>query len=163
LKLKEGDMFKSFLNDEEYIVKKIVNRTVVLQTKNGKRQILTDVDNLKIKSFYMRKEDWLCHTEWDLQDGDTILTGMEEVGVGTPGGMEPPFHHGDLQPKKMRLSFSKKKLISFEKSWVRSKRDLKNWGNNFTHFVMNPSLSIEESGGWVKMFLTRDTWSGCLR
>jgi len=56
LKVKEGDTFKSFLNDEEYIVKKIVNRTVMLQTKNGKRQILTDVDNLKIKSFYMKKE-----------------------------------------------------------------------------------------------------------
>ena len=57
MKVNEGDMFKSFLNDEEYIVKKIVNRTAILQTKNGKRQILTDVDNLKIKSFYMKKED----------------------------------------------------------------------------------------------------------
>ena len=59
MKVKEGDLFKSLLSDsgEEYIVKKIVNRTVILQTKNGKTQILTDVDNLKIKSFYMRRED----------------------------------------------------------------------------------------------------------
>jgi hypothetical protein len=57
LKVKEGDMFKSLISDEEYFVKKIVNRAVVLQTKNGKRQIWTDVDNLRIKSFYMKKED----------------------------------------------------------------------------------------------------------
>jgi hypothetical protein len=56
LKVKEGDMFKSFLNDEEYIVKKIVNRTAILQTKNGKKQILTDVDTIKIASFYKKKE-----------------------------------------------------------------------------------------------------------
>jgi hypothetical protein len=55
--VKEGDMFRSFFNGEEYIVKKIVNRTIMLESENGKKQILTDFDNLKIKSFYMKKEE----------------------------------------------------------------------------------------------------------
>jgi hypothetical protein len=38
---------------------------------------------------------------------------MEEVGVGILGGMVRQFHHGDLQAKKKRFGFSKKKLISF--------------------------------------------------
>jgi hypothetical protein len=57
MKVKEGDIFKSFLSDEEYIIKKIIKSTVMLESKNGKKQILTDVDNLKIKSFYMKKEE----------------------------------------------------------------------------------------------------------
>jgi hypothetical protein len=54
--------------------------------------------------------------EWDLLGGDTILMDMEEVGVGTLGGMVRQFHHGDLQPKKMRFDFSKRKPISLRKS-----------------------------------------------
>jgi hypothetical protein len=42
--------------------------------------------------------------------------GMGEVGVGTPGGTERPFHHGGLQPKKRRLGFLKKMRIIFEKT-----------------------------------------------
>ncbi len=57
MKVKEGDIFKSFLNDEEYIIKKIVKSFVMLESQNGKKQILTDFDNLKIKSFYMKKEE----------------------------------------------------------------------------------------------------------
>jgi hypothetical protein len=51
----------------------------------------------------------------DLQDGETVLMGIVEGGVGTPGGMEHPFHLGDLQPKKMRFGFLKKREISFGK------------------------------------------------
>jgi hypothetical protein len=54
--------------------------------------------------------------EWALEDGDTILMDMEEVGVGTLGGTEDLFQPGDLQPKKMRLGFSKKRPISSEKN-----------------------------------------------
>jgi hypothetical protein len=56
MKFKEGDIFRSFLSDEEYIIKKIVKSTAVLESENGKKQILTDVDNLKIGSFYKKKE-----------------------------------------------------------------------------------------------------------
>jgi hypothetical protein len=57
-----------------------------------------------------------CHTEWDLQDGDTILMGTVEGGAGIPGGTGHPFHLGDLQPRKRRSGFLKKKPISFEKN-----------------------------------------------
>ena len=49
MKVKEGDIFKSLLSNEEYIIKKIVISAVVLESQNGKKQILTDVENLKIK------------------------------------------------------------------------------------------------------------------
>ena len=57
MQTKEGDIFKSVLDGEEFTIKKIVNRMAVLETKDGKRQILTEVDNLKSRSFYQKRED----------------------------------------------------------------------------------------------------------
>ncbi len=57
MKIKEGDIYKSLLSDEEYIIKKLVKHIVVLESQNGKKQIFTEVDNLKIRSFYIRKEE----------------------------------------------------------------------------------------------------------
>ena len=57
MKVKEGDIFKSFLTGQEYVIKKILKSFVMLESQNGKKQILTDVNNLKIKSFYMKKEE----------------------------------------------------------------------------------------------------------
>ncbi len=54
--MKEGDIFESLLNGKEYVVKDIVNKMVVLQSKKGDRQIITGVETLKIKSFYKEKE-----------------------------------------------------------------------------------------------------------
>jgi hypothetical protein len=54
--VKEGDIFKSFLSNEEYVIKKIVKSTVLLESQNGKKQIVTKVDILKIVSFYKKKE-----------------------------------------------------------------------------------------------------------
>jgi hypothetical protein len=151
MKFKEGDLFRSFLSDEEYVIKKIVKSTVVLESQNGKKQILTDADNLKIRSFYKKKEGWLCLTEWDLQDGDTILMPMAEVGVGTLGGMEHPFHHGGLQPRKRRFGFSKRKPIPFGKSWTRLKKDSKNWRSDKLKWVsicLNTALNRVMSS-WI--------------
>jgi hypothetical protein len=64
--------------------------------------------------FRAGKEGLLCHTVWDLQDGRAILTVTVEGGVGIPRGPEHPFLHGDLQQRKKRFGFSKKKPISFE-------------------------------------------------
>ncbi len=50
--MKEGDIFESLLNGTEYVVKSIVNKMVVLQSKKGDTQIITSVDTLRIKSFY---------------------------------------------------------------------------------------------------------------
>lgn len=54
--MKEGDIFENLLDGSEYVVKSIVNRMVVLQSRRGDRQILTGVETLKIKSFYREKE-----------------------------------------------------------------------------------------------------------
>ena len=54
--MKEGDIFESLLDGEEYVVKSIVKSMVVLQSKTGDKQILTGVETLKIKSFYREKE-----------------------------------------------------------------------------------------------------------
>jgi hypothetical protein len=56
MKTKEGDQYKNALNGVEYVLRKIVNRMALLESKDGKRQILTDVDNLKIDSFYQKME-----------------------------------------------------------------------------------------------------------
>jgi hypothetical protein len=52
---KEGDLFISALDGDEYTVKQIVQSMVVLESKDGKKQILTGVDCLG--SFpYLKKE-----------------------------------------------------------------------------------------------------------
>jgi len=57
MQTKVGDIFKSLLNGSEYIVKKIANKMVVLESKNGKSQILTGIENLEIKTFYQKEEE----------------------------------------------------------------------------------------------------------
>jgi len=57
MKIKEGDIFKSLLNDVEYVVKKVMNKMVVLESQNGKSQVLTGTEILGIKSFYQKKEE----------------------------------------------------------------------------------------------------------
>jgi hypothetical protein len=57
MKTKEGDIFKRGLDGEEYTIKRIVNRMVVLESKDGKRQILTEIDNLQLKPFYEKERD----------------------------------------------------------------------------------------------------------
>ena len=49
-----GDIFKSILNGEEYIIKKLVQNMAVLESKNGMKQTITEVDNLTL--FYRKKE-----------------------------------------------------------------------------------------------------------
>ena len=56
MQTKEGDKFKNLLDGVEYIIRRIVNRMVLLESKDGKRQILTEVDNLRIISFYQKTE-----------------------------------------------------------------------------------------------------------
>lgn len=53
--IKVGDTFKNS-SDEEFSVKKIVNDMVFLESPDRKRQILTGVNNLKLRSFYLKKE-----------------------------------------------------------------------------------------------------------
>jgi hypothetical protein len=56
MKPKEGDLFISALDGDEYTVKQIVQYMVVLESKDGQKQILTGIDGLG--SFpYRKKED----------------------------------------------------------------------------------------------------------
>ena len=55
MKPKTGDMLKSILDGEDYVVKKVVENMAMLESQNGKKQILTEVDALRL--FYRKKEE----------------------------------------------------------------------------------------------------------
>ncbi len=55
MKTKDGDTVRSFLNGNTYKVKKIVNSLAVLESEDGRSQILTELDTLNL--FYKKKED----------------------------------------------------------------------------------------------------------
>jgi hypothetical protein len=55
LKPKSGDIFKSILNGEYYIIKKVVEHMAMLESQNGGKQILTEVDTLRL--FYTKEEE----------------------------------------------------------------------------------------------------------
>jgi hypothetical protein len=57
MNIKEGDMFKKSSDGVDFTVKKIVNDMVVLESQDRKRQILTGVNFLKLRSFYLKKEN----------------------------------------------------------------------------------------------------------
>jgi hypothetical protein len=50
-----GDLLESILDGEHYIIKKAVQNMAMLESQNGKRQILTEVDTLRL--FYRKKEE----------------------------------------------------------------------------------------------------------
>lgn len=53
METKVGDTVKSMLNGIEYRVKKIVKSIAVLESQDGKKQILTELENLNL--FYKKK------------------------------------------------------------------------------------------------------------
>ena len=53
---KVGNIFKNVLDGAEYTVKRVVNRMVLLESHDGRKEIVTDVSSLKIKAFYQKKE-----------------------------------------------------------------------------------------------------------
>ncbi len=55
METKKGDMFRSILDGAELIVKRIVYSMVVLESQDGKRQILTGIGTLNNKTFYRKK------------------------------------------------------------------------------------------------------------
>ena len=54
--IREGEVFRHSSDGVSFTVKQIVNNMVVLESQDGKRQILTGVDTLKLRSFYLRGE-----------------------------------------------------------------------------------------------------------
>jgi len=55
MNIKEGDIFKKSSDGVDFSVKKIVNDMAVLESQGRRRQILTEVSTLKLKSFYLKK------------------------------------------------------------------------------------------------------------
>ena len=50
----EGEKFKSIFTGKEYLVKKVEEKMVLLETENGVAQVMTDRGNLKL--FYKKEE-----------------------------------------------------------------------------------------------------------
>ena len=55
--VKNGDIFKHSSDGTDFVVKKIVKEMAVLESQGGRRQILTELNTLKLKSFYLKKEN----------------------------------------------------------------------------------------------------------
>jgi len=55
MEAKVGDTVRSILNGKDYQVKKFVKSKAVLESKDGKSQIITEIETLKL--FYREKED----------------------------------------------------------------------------------------------------------
>ena len=55
--IKVGDIFKRFLDERDFAVKKVVNNMAVLESSDRRKQILTWVSTLKLRSFYLKKEN----------------------------------------------------------------------------------------------------------
>ncbi len=55
MKITEGEIFRITTDKMDFIVKKIVNNMVVLQSTDGKRQILTGLSSLTSAPFYQKK------------------------------------------------------------------------------------------------------------
>jgi hypothetical protein len=53
--IRQGEVFKNSTDGVDFIVKKIVGNRVVLESQDGKRQILTGVDTLTLSSFYLKR------------------------------------------------------------------------------------------------------------
>ena len=55
MNIRQGEVFKNSTDGVDFIVKKIAKDMVVLESQDGKRQILTGVDTLTSTSFYLKK------------------------------------------------------------------------------------------------------------
>ena len=53
--IRQGEVFKHSMNGVDFLVKKIVGNMVVLESQDGKRQILTEVHTLTSTPFYLKK------------------------------------------------------------------------------------------------------------
>jgi len=51
--IKQGEVFQNSTDGVDFIVKKFVGDMVVLESQDGKRQILTEVHTLTSTSFYL--------------------------------------------------------------------------------------------------------------
>jgi hypothetical protein len=55
MNIKQGEIFRNSTDGVDFIVKKVVKDMVVLESDDGKRQILTGVDTLTSTLFYLKQ------------------------------------------------------------------------------------------------------------
>jgi hypothetical protein len=55
MNIKLGEIFRSSTDGVDFTVKKVVRDMVLLETRDGKRQILTGVHTLTSTSFYLKQ------------------------------------------------------------------------------------------------------------
>ncbi len=55
--MKEGHIFECLLDGTKYVVKDIVNKMVVLQSRKRDKQIIIGIDTLRPKSLYRKREE----------------------------------------------------------------------------------------------------------
>ena len=65
MNITEGEVFRNTTDGVDFIVKKIVNGTVVLQSQDGKRQILTGVHTLTSTPFYQKRREEESWFDWN--------------------------------------------------------------------------------------------------
>ena len=53
--IRQGEVFRNPTDGADFIVKKVVGDMVVLESQDGKRQILTGTHTLTLPAFYMRR------------------------------------------------------------------------------------------------------------
>ena len=56
MNITEGEVFRNTTDGVDFIVKKIVNDMVFLQSQDGKRQIVTEVRTLTSTPFYQKRD-----------------------------------------------------------------------------------------------------------
>jgi hypothetical protein len=57
MNISNGDTFTHSSDGVDFVIRKIVNDMVVLESQDGERQILTGMITLNSKSFFLKKED----------------------------------------------------------------------------------------------------------
>ena len=62
MKIKEGNEVRSDLDGKDYAVKTIVNGMVILKSNDGEKQIVTEIETLKI--FYKSKGEAKSRTTY---------------------------------------------------------------------------------------------------
>ncbi len=57
MKITKGDVFRDISDGVDLVVKKVMNDTVVLQSRDGKRQVLTGMITLTSQLLYQKRAE----------------------------------------------------------------------------------------------------------
>ena len=57
METKVGNIFRNLANGYEYVIRMIANEMAVLESRDGKSQVPTNIKNLGITTFYQKMEE----------------------------------------------------------------------------------------------------------